>query len=250
MDINIDENLAQTGVPLAAPMAASLGAVEKIANPAEAEKTGSQAENQALTPVKLTEIQRKELEKELELLSATSDGRPSPLEWTPRSPLDQLPNRDQHWLKDLLDDHPYKTVKMIIAQPRPAGLGVRTSITSLHRFYYRFRSEDIDEHHDILRQQVDHILAYVEDDDKKFSDASKHLLKRRLLETTLSPHSTTEEIAAIHAILDRIKSAELAERRLQLAEQKAEAQVSQSAARETLEPPLNQVNATSNVTPT
>jgi hypothetical protein len=51
--------------------------------------------------------------------------------------------------------------------------------------------------------------------------AAKHLFKRRLLETSIAPTSSTSELRALFGILDRLTSADLAERRLRLAEQRA-----------------------------
>jgi hypothetical protein len=150
------------------------------------------------------------------------EGEPGPFGWKPRSPLDRLPAPIQEHILDLLEDRSYDCVKNILARPKPLGLGFKTSVGALHAFYYRHRTDHLDDTREMLEEQSNYLLAQAGGNDENFVKAAKHLFKRRLLETTLSPVSKTAELRALFGILDRIKSAELAERRLQLAEKKAE----------------------------
>ena len=51
--------------------------------------------------------------------------------------------------------------------------------------------------------------------------AAKHLLKRRVLESSISPTSDTDEICKLFRLLERIRAMDLAERRLVLAEKQS-----------------------------
>src|SRR5436190_7060482 len=48
---------------------------------------------------------------------------------------DHLPPEDQHHIIDLCNQHEYKKVVNILAQPRPDGLAINTSVPALCRFY-------------------------------------------------------------------------------------------------------------------
>jgi len=149
------------------------------------------------------------------------EGEPGPFGWKPRSPLDRLSATIQEDILDLLENRTYEHVRNLLARPKPFGLGLKTSIGALHAFYYRHRANELDEKREILEEQTDYLRAQAGDNDEKFIKAAKHLFKRRLLETSIAPTSSTSELRALFGILDRITSADLAERRLHLAEQRA-----------------------------
>jgi hypothetical protein len=146
-----------------------------------------------------------------------------PFAWKPRSPLDRLPLRDQHYIQELLEQYTYEETRAFLQRPRPLGLGIRPSISALHGFYYRWRNDDLVDRLDMLDQQVAYIQSVAGNNDENFVQTSVHLLKRRLLESSISPVSKTAELRILFGILDRIKNTELAERRVALAEQKQSA---------------------------
>ena len=147
---------------------------------------------------------------------------PGPFSWKPRSPLDRLPAKEQRFIMELLQQYTYEQARAILSRARPLGLGINPSISALHGFYYRWRNDELAERLDMLDEQVSYIQGIAGKNDENFVDASIHLLKRRLLETSIAPTSKTAELRALFGILDRIKNTELAERRVRLAEQKAE----------------------------
>jgi hypothetical protein len=145
-----------------------------------------------------------------------------PFAWKPRSPLDRLPPNDQRLILNLLNEHTYEETRAILRSPRPLGLSINPSLSALHGFYYRWRNNDLAERLDMLDEQVAYIQAIAGHNDENFVQSSVHLLKRRLLETSISPTSKTAELRMLFGILDRMKNTELAERRIQLAEKKAD----------------------------
>jgi hypothetical protein len=149
------------------------------------------------------------------------EGEPGPFGWKPRSPLDRLTPPLQEHILDMLENSTYEQVKARLAHPKPFGLGLKTSIGALHAFYYRHRADDLDEKREMLEEQTDYILAQANGNDEKFIKAAKHLFKRRLLETSIAPTSSAAELRVLFGILDRLTTADLAERRLRLAEERA-----------------------------
>lgn len=192
---------------------------------AEPEKTSSSPENQAVMPKNEPENKPENQPvrfrmSEDNMLYDPED--PGPFSWKPRSPLDRLPASEQHFIMELLQEYTYEQTRAILGRPKPLGLGISPSISALHGFYYRWRNDDLAERLDMLDEQVAYIQAVAGNNDENFVKSSVHLLKRRLLETSISPTSKTAELRALFGILDRIKNTELAERRLQLAEKKTE----------------------------
>jgi hypothetical protein len=187
---------------------------------AEPEKIGAFPENERLMPENKPEKNLK-IRVYDEGNCVYDEGIPGPFGWKPRSPLDRLSPPIQEQILDLLENNTYEYVRNRLARPEPYGLGLKTSISSLHAFYYRHRSDELDCNREMLVEQTDYLLAQAGDNDEKFVKAAKHLFKRRLLETSIAPTSSTSELRALFAILDRLTSADLAERRLRLAEQHA-----------------------------
>jgi hypothetical protein len=214
----ITTNIANNaGSPLAA---ASAHQPNKKSPSAEPENFGAFPENEQLMP-------ENEPEKNLKIRvydegnCVYDEGEPGPFGWKPRSPLDRLSPPMQEHILELLENRTYEHVRNLLARPKPLGHGLKTSIAALHGFYYRHRADELDEKREMLEEQTDYLLAQAGDNDEKFIKAAKHLFKRRLLETSIAPTSSTAELRALFGILDRLTSAELSERRLRLAEQRA-----------------------------
>lgn len=141
--------------------------------------------------------------------------------WADRCELSDLNHEDESRILELLEEHTYARVRDIIAQPRPDGFNCRTSISTLQRFYAGYRAELMEEEAAVARDQIEIILQQAGDDDEAFYKAARHLLKRRLLETSISPTGKTDEICRLFGMLERIRLTDIAERRLALDEDKA-----------------------------
>jgi hypothetical protein len=219
--MNILESTSKSTTPAEA-ISSAISAQQTHQNPcsAEPENFGALPEDQRPMP-------EHEPEKNLKVRvydegnCVYDQGEPGPFGWKPRSPLDRLSAPLQEHILELLEERSYANVKNILARPRPFGLGLKTSVGALHAFYYRHRADDLDEKREMLEQQADYLLAQAGDSDEKFIKAAKHLFKRRLLETSISPASSLAELRTLFGILDRLTSAELAERRIRVAENRA-----------------------------
>ena len=214
-------NVAANAASLPDPAATSTRQPNKKSLCAEPENFGAFPENERLMP-------ENEPEKNLKIRvydegnCVYAEGELGPFGWKPRSPLDRLSPPLQEHILELLENRTYEYVRNSLARPKPLGLGLKTSIAALHAFYYRHRTDELDEKREMLEEQTDYILAQAGDNDEKFIKASKHLFKRRLLETSIAPTSSTTELRSLFGILDRLTNADLAERRLRLAEQRAQ----------------------------
>jgi hypothetical protein len=194
---------------------------DKKIQAAEPENSGALPEDQGVMPENKPEKNLK-IQVYDEGNCVYDEGESGPFGWKPRSPLDRLAPPLQEYVLDLLENRTYENVKCILSRPKPLGLGLKTSIGVLHAFYYRHRADDLDEKREMLQEQTDYILAQAGDNDEKFIKAAKHLFKRRLLESSIAPTSSTAELRALFGILNNLTSAELNERRVRLAEQRAQ----------------------------
>jgi hypothetical protein len=217
--MNTTTNIAaNSGSPAGAASASTPQPREKFPG-AEPENLGAFPEDERLMP-------ENEPEKNLKIQvydegnCVYDEGIPGPFGWKPRSPLDRLSPPLQEQILDLLENSSYEHVRNRLARPKPLGLGLKTSIGALHAFYYRHRTHELDVKREMLEEQTDYLLAQTGDNDEKFIKAAKHLFKRRLLESSVAPTTSTSELRALFSILDRLTNAEIAERRLRLAEQR------------------------------
>jgi hypothetical protein len=214
-------NTAQTANANAEGLATTASTLQPNKNflGAEPENFGALPEDQGLMPENKPEKNLK-IRVYDEGNCVYDEGEPGPFGWKPRSPLDRLAPPLQEYVLDLLENRTYENVKHILSRPKPLGLGLKTSIGALHAFYYRHRADDLDEKREMLEEQTDYILAQAGDNDEKFIKAAKHLFKRRLLESSIAPTSSTAELRTLFGILNSLTSAELTERRVRLAEQR------------------------------
>jgi len=138
------------------------------------------------------------------------------------SPLDDLPSETQAIMLHILQTHTLDEASLEITAKPPYGLGIATSRSSLQRFLERHNAAKITRH----RQQVASEIAKLIGASKSLGELSltaAHLIELRLLETAISEKSDPQSLLALSRSLDRLRASEHSERRIRLAELRANA---------------------------
>jgi hypothetical protein len=138
--------------------------------------------------------------------------------------LDELSLDLQSRLLDILDSTTLDEATTKITVTKPYGLGIRTNRSALYRFHKRHKSAELTARRDDAARNVAEILKNAEATEADFSRATAHLIKLRLLEATMTERPNPNTILSLTSSLDRFRAADHAERRLRLAEEKAERQ--------------------------
>jgi hypothetical protein len=134
------------------------------------------------------------------------------------SPLDDLPAETQQLILQILERCTLNEATAEITS-KSYGLGIQTSRSSLHRFFERHKVAKITSHRRQIAAEAAKILAESKNHGDLTSTAA-HLIELRLLETAVAERPDAQNVLALSRSLDRLRSIDLAERRLRLAEQK------------------------------
>jgi hypothetical protein len=128
-----------------------------------------------------------------------------------RSPLDNLPPNEQQAIVRLLKDYQAWRVLEVVQQPRPIGLGIRTSKTALNLFARRFKDAKEEAIKAANQKAIDDLMAAANASDDIFQTAVQRCIKSRLLTAASEPNSDLEAISALVLSLTRLRKQALAE---------------------------------------
>jgi hypothetical protein len=138
--------------------------------------------------------------------------------------LEDLPLPLQSKILELIDSSTLDSATLQITTRQPYGLGIKTNRSALYWFHKKHEAAKLAAHRDEAGRHAAELLKNADATDADFSRATQHLIKLRLLETAMCEKTDANAILALSKSLDRLRAADHAERRLQLAEKKAEPQ--------------------------
>jgi hypothetical protein len=204
-----------------AAAASAFDPASATADKKESHENAELAKQTALTH----ETEVKQSETEAKYSTAFQNAQPA----TPPPPepeecvgLETLPPELQRKLLDILDSRSLDAATLEITSKVPYGLGIKTNRSALYRFLKKQDSVKLAAHRDALARDAAEILQKADATDADFSRATSHLIRLRLLEATMCEKTNPSAILALTRSLDRLRAADHAERRLRLAEKKAE----------------------------
>jgi hypothetical protein len=149
--------------------------------------------------------------------SSTKNSRPNP---ATHSQLDDLPPDIYAKLLNLIETKTFDEAIEAATAPPPRGLGIRTSRSSLERLAKRHRASLIARQRDDSAAAVSEILKNATTSDEEFTKAAVHLMRFHLLRHAMVQKTSADEMFMLSRVLDRLRAADFAERRLRLAEAK------------------------------
>ena len=149
--------------------------------------------------------------------SPKKNPRPNP---ATHSQLDDLPPAVYAKLLRLIETKTFDEAIEAATAPPPHGLGLHTSRSSLERLAKRHRASLIARQRDDSAEAVSEILKNATASDEEFSRAAIHLMRFHLLRHAMVPRTSSDEMFMLSRVLDRLRAADFAERRLRLAESK------------------------------
>jgi hypothetical protein len=189
---------------------------EKIYNPPEGEMTGFQHLKAGTEPVQSRD--------EAGTHAGTANVPPSPKNTRPNpathSKLDDLPPEVYAKLLRLIETKTFDEAIDAATAPRPHGLGIQTSRSSLERLAKRHRASLIARQRDDSAAALSEILKNAAATDEEFARAAVHLMRFHLLRHAMAERTDDDKMLMLSRVLDRLRAADFAERRLRLAESK------------------------------
>jgi hypothetical protein len=142
-------------------------------------------------------------------------------ESTSRSPIDDFPPERQQQLYELIIEHPYTHVAQMIAQPEPIGWNFQTSDTSLKRFKKRYDKKLEREALASAHREAEQTVQQTGANEQTYTDATRRLLKIRVYRNAADPKGSEDKLELLTRLLDRQRRTDLAERRVQVLEHRA-----------------------------
>lgn len=208
-----------------AARAAAAPSPENVAAPREENTSCENAEPAKPTTLSLeTEVKQTETDTKHSPPFQNETAPPPPPDPEPNIDLESLAPELQRKLLDILESTTLDAATLQIVSKVPYGLGIKTNRSALYRFLKKQDAVKLAARRDALARDAAQILQNADATDAEFSRATSHLIKLRLLEATMSEKTNPTAILALTKSLDRLRAADHAERRLQLAEKKAERQ--------------------------
>lgn len=133
----------------------------------------------------------------------------------PRSPLDHLSPDDEEFVLTLIEMIGFTETAERLAENPPRGLNIDTTEASLRRLRNRVRLHEAKLSRLSARQVVENLPPNASN-----TQIASAILEIRAVEAAHNCSSDHQEIAKVTAIVARLRAAELAERRLALAEKR------------------------------
>jgi hypothetical protein len=107
-------------------------------------------------------------------------------------------------------------------------MGIQTSRSSLERLSKRHHAAMLARQRDDSAEAASEILKNASASDEDFSRTTVHLLRFHLLRHAMTDKTSPDQMFMLSRVLDRLRAGDFTERRLRLAESKAEKPTSKS----------------------
>jgi hypothetical protein len=128
-----------------------------------------------------------------------------------RSPLDKLTARQQEAIVSMFEDYTAKTIALILAEPPPRGLNLKTSEASVVRFSHRYTAAKQKAARAEKNKAAQALLDKSENPHETFQNSVERALKLRILSAT--DDTGLDSIDALVTTLTRLRKQALAERK-------------------------------------
>lgn len=133
--------------------------------------------------------------------------------------LNTLPAETQAYIRALLEEYSSPQVAAILAKPAPEGIEREISTHALFRFHRRQRQTNERKQLAIFAQKARESLDNADATDAEFTNAAVRFIRASLLDTVTEVNSL-ELLKSIHGMINSLRRTDIAERRINLAEQK------------------------------